>query len=1032
MQLHVQGFRKWWRTLQKVEIVVELYNTEITITRRDNRYLNRNKVIHVPLENITKLNIKSSGFSSELHINYTGTSFLVLKGYNSEQLKQFKAQFIQLLLKLVASSERWKRFQTSLEQRNNHNVYLSSTQWQPIAELHQLITRFSKLGITSEHFTNEIPNEISNETFNEIHRKVFIQAQTLSSADVSELGRKLHNQSVVPRLLAKYKTFFDTIEKLPLTENQRIACVTNDDHNLVIAGAGTGKTATLIGKAGFLVEANIAKAQNVLLLAFGNKAAVEMNERIQERIPTLANSFKASTFHALGNRIIANNHGNKKTVTAFSDKPYLFTQFINTCLEQLAQSDNSYKALLVNYLSSLSTPAKSALNFDNIESYHAFLSSCQLVTLKGEWVKSVGELRIANYLTLNGIDYQYDVNYAPITKDDTKHVAKNITKQTYKPNFFLPSSNVYIEYLSLNEQLETAPFVDQKSYLENIEYKRNLHQTNGTTLIELFAYQLMNGTLQQHLQQALNKHSVTLAPIELNQLFQQFSQQPAQHVKQKSGSNNNNQWQSLVELLKRFLGLYKEGQYTTENLLASLQEQQGQSVDIERTRVFLALFEPVFLSYQEHLNDTNTVDFSDMISTAIKIIESGQFTHTYNHILVDEFQDISGGRAKLLKALLASKPNIRLFAVGDDWQSIYRFNGADISLFTQFNQSFSPSTAVPLDKTFRFNNKIHNVSSQFVMANPEQLNKNITTHTEIEAPAIRLVDIKQELQPSLLPIKEQKQHAYKTVLHRCLNTFNKSAQQQNKRLSLLIIGRYRKEKVQILKDVDLSKLPFAYLNISYVTAHASKGLEADYVILLEVETGNFPSVKENDELIDLVLPQKESYLYAEERRLFYVALTRAKHFVYILFDSDQASPFVTEINQYGNTLVDNKLATSFTQFHCPSCNSGTLKALQTRYNKTFYTCTLTPACNNTVNACKQCNSPMQPHSKGFKHCLGCGEIELNCSRCGVGTMVGRLENDPDRDTFYSCNRYRRGADDSCNESMSAEAFEIRCGEVKNE
>lgn len=988
MQLAVVGLTKWWHRLRGIDLRVVLDSTQIIISKNGKSHV-------LSLNDIEQFEIQSGWFTDALLLCAENQLPMVLKGYKSTELNGFKQQFIQSLLRLVASSERWQHYQTSIEKLTNRDIYLSSSEWQPIAELYLLVTKFSNLGVNTSQLTNPV------------HRQVFSKAQKLSKQDVSELGRELHNQSVVPVLLVRYKQFFDTVEKLPLTEKQRIACVTNDDHNLVIAGAGTGKTATLIGKAGFLVEAEIAKAKNVLMLAFGNKAAAEMNERIKERIPSVANDFKASTFHALGNEIVANYIGYKKAVTSFAEQPYQFTQFINSTLDTLAENDELYKALLVNYFSSLGTPAKTELDFETIEDYHEFLSSCRLITLKGEWVKSVGELRIANYLTLNGVTYEYEANY----KFDTKSVAR----RQYQPDFYLPDADLYIEYLGLNEKFETAPFVNQQSYLDDLEWKRELHRSKGTKMAELYSYQLMQGKLPKCLEQVLSDNLVTVEPIPLEEIFAQLK------------AENETQWLGFIELIQRFLGLFKEGGYSVEEILASITPEQ---CDIERTQAFLAVFEPILYSYQEHLNETDTVDFSDMIALAVEIVESGKYFHSYTHILVDEFQDISGGRAKLLKALLASKPNMRLFAVGDDWQSIYRFTGADLALFTEFNKSFSPSTAVPLDKTFRFNNKIHNVSSQFVMANPGQFKKEITTHTQIDVPALRLVDITQDLKPSHLSMKDQKQQAYQHALLRSLNTFNKSAQRKNKRLSVLIIGRFRKENMQMLTGFDVDKLSYTFLDINYVTAHASKGLEADYVVVLGVEEGSFPSSRENDELIDLVLPQKESYLYAEERRLFYVALTRAKHFIYLLFDSDQGSPFLTEIKKYGNKLVDSRLAKSFAKWQCPSCKSGTLKALKTRFDKTFYVCSLEPACDAKISACKHCNSPMQTNVKGFRFCLGCSEVEIGCLRCGIGTMVARLENDPNRETFYGCNRFRRGADDSCGENIKEEAFNKRYSEAK--
>jgi len=984
LQLEVNRLTRFWHRLAGKKQQVVLDTTHIKI-------LHNGRLFELPLAKLNQLEHQSGWLSHRITLATDEVPSLTLNGYSSENLQAFSQQVISALLALMASSERWQYFEKSLIQRENKEHYLSSAEWRPIAELYQLSIQFLSLGIDLHRIDEAM------------HRKVLIRAQKLTAADVSELGRQLHNQQVVPVLLEKYAEFFDTIEKRPLTDNQRLACVTNDDHNLVVAGAGTGKTATLVGKAGFLVEANIAKASNVLLLAFGNKAAAEMNERIRTRIPTIGEDFTASTFHGLGNEILANHFGFKKAVNPFTEQQYQFSQFLNQTLDKLAAEDESYKALLVNYFASLGTPAKTELDFETIDDYHEFLSSCRLITLKGEWVKSVGELRIANYLTLNGVDYQYEADY--------QHSTRSVARRQYQPDFYLPGADLYIEYLGINESNETAPFVDQQSYLEDLAWKRELHSTKQTRMAELYSYQLSNGELQSELAKVLDEYQVERKTIPLEVIFDELRQQ------------NEHQWQGFIELIKRFLGLFKEGAHSIETLI---QKAAADRCDIERTGAFLSLFEPIYKAYQQELTNTETLDFSDMISNAVEVIEAGKFFHSYTHILVDEFQDISVGRAKLLQALLASKPNMRLFAVGDDWQSIYRFNGADIELFTQFNQTFTPSTAVPLDKTFRFNDKLHTVSSRFVSANPGQLQKQISTHTEVDSPALKLVDIK-----NLLPLvagnsaREQKEQAYLKALNRSLSTFNRSAAKVGKSVSVLIIGRFRQENMRVLTGINFNSLNYPNLEISYVTAHGSKGLEADYVVLFGVDEGSFPSSRENDELIDLVLPNKESYLYAEERRLFYVALTRAKQFIYVLFDSDQTSPFLTEINRYGGGLVDSKLANSFAKWPCPKCQSGTLRTLESRYKKTFYKCSHEPACDTFLKSCKHCNAPLQEHVQGFKFCMGCGEVELGCLRCGTGTMVARCENDPNRETFYGCNRFRRGADDSCGENIRVEEYEKR-------
>ena len=985
MQLTTHPVIKWWNQLWKKKQVVDLSSTSLKVNQSQS-------AIEIPLDTLVNLSIEKGMFFYRLIVESEGNDVVILKGYRKSELMNFTQKTTDSLLLLVASSDRWQSYQQSLETLNAKGCYLSSYEWQPIAVVYQLVCKLQKLGISVDQLASPL------------HKKVFDQAKLLSAESISELGRGMHNQQVAPLLVNKYKVFFDEIEKNPLTDKQRMACVTNDDHNLVIAGAGTGKTATLVSKAGYLVESGIAKPENILMLAFGNKAAAEMNDRIKDRIPFISQSLKASTFHALGNEVIAKHYGFKRSVTPFTEQPSLFSQFIDDALNERAENDSQFKFNLVHYFSSLSTPGKSALDFKSIEEYNEFLSSCRLITLNNEWVKSVGELRIANYLALNGIKYEYEANY--------KFNTRSVERRQYQPDFYLPDADLYIEYFGLDEYNNTAPYIDNDEYLASLEWKRELHASKETNMLELYTYQLKRGQLQSSLKAALTDYEVISTPVEIDALFKQLKEK------------NESQWQGFIDLLQRFLGLYKEGQYDTTMVRNKL---SGSGYDIERTEAFLSIFESILSVYQEHLVNTDCIDFSDMIAEATDIIEKGFFYHNYTHILVDEFQDISGGRAKLLKTLLASKTNIRLFAVGDDWQSIYRFNGADLALFTEFAQTFTPATAVQLDKTFRFNEKIHAVSSQFVMANPAQIKKQIVTHIHTNAPAVRLVDIKKDMRnlKSIINVKERKNQAYMVSLRRALATLNRSADKKGKVASVLIIGRFRQENTPQLKGIDISQLPYSYLNISFVTAHASKGLEADYVVLFGIDTGSFPSTRENDELIDIVLPNKEHFIHGEERRLFYVALTRAKHFVYVLFDGDKSSPFLSEMAKFGLQYVDNKLAPQLAKWSCRQCKTGELRPFTTKYNKTLYKCSFAPACGTLVNSCKHCNSPLEVNVKGFRRCRGCGEIEIGCLRCGIGTMVARCENDSNRETFYGCNRFRRGVDDSCRENITAAAYQQR-------
>ncbi|MGV2989368.1 UvrD-helicase domain-containing protein [Vibrio sp. E150_011] len=328
-------------------------NQSIVLSSTSIRLENASQNLELPLDSLVNISIEKGLFFHRLVIETEDNGVVVLKGYRQSDLMDFTQKTIDSLLLLIASSDRWLAYQDSLAKLHARSCYLSSYEWRPIALVYQLVCKLQNLGISPDQLTSPL------------HRSVYEEAKSLSSESVSELGRNLHNEQVTPLLVSKYKRFFDEVEKNPLTDKQRIACVTNDDHNLVIAGAGTGKTATLVGKAGYLIQANIAKAENILMLAFGNKAAAEMNERIKDRIPANADHLKASTFHALGNDILARHHGFKRSITSFTEQPHQFTKFIDETLSDMAEHDPLFKSALVNYFSSLSTPGKSDLKIND-------------------------------------------------------------------------------------------------------------------------------------------------------------------------------------------------------------------------------------------------------------------------------------------------------------------------------------------------------------------------------------------------------------------------------------------------------------------------------------------------------------------------------------------------------------------------------------------------------------------------------------------------------------------------------------------
>ncbi|HEC2107461.1 TPA: DNA helicase IV [Klebsiella oxytoca] len=280
------------------------------------------------------------------------------------------------------------------------------------------------------------------------------------------------------------------------------------------------------------------------------------------------------------------------------------------------------------------------------------------------------------------------------------------------------------------------------------------------------------------------------------------------------------------------------------------------------------LMAPLLKAWKTALKDENAVDFSGLIHQAINILDKGRFVSPWKHILVDEFQDISPQRASLLAALRRQNTQTTLFAVGDDWQAIYRFSGAQLSLTTAFNHYFGEGDCCALDTTYRFNSRIGEVANGFIQKNPHQLTKPLNSLIAGDKKAVTL-------------LAEDK-------LDDLLDKMSGYVKREQR---ILLLARYHHLKPAALEK---AATRWPHLQLDFMTIHASKGQQADYVIILGLQDGDdaFPASARESIMEQALLPQPEDFADAEERRLLYVALTRARLRVWLLFNKEQPSPFV--------------------------------------------------------------------------------------------------------------------------------------------
>ena len=540
-----------------------------------------------------------------------------------------------------------------------------------------------------------------------------------------------YNQAVMNKQKQNYKTLFDSLETHPLTEKQRDACIVANDANLVLAGAGCGKTSVMLGRCAYLLESQQATADTILILAFAKDAAQEMKTRLKERLPNARITVK--TFHALALDIIKQVETNKPQIS------------------KLASSDNAKQQFFKQSITTLLLDADfNALFSEYCYAYVAWLGK-------------------------------------------------------------LPSEK--------HEQ-EVARLLAGKG-----GYKKLLSQ-----LVEL--------TMQY-------KNTRTVR---------------------------------------------------TEKRLNALPDADFTALTHELVVILLE-------HYQTHLAENNEIDFDEMIIKANDYVSNGQFSSPWLHILVDEFQDISQARANLVRQLQTQHDDSKLFCVGDDWQAIYQFAGSDIAVTTRFSDYFGITSTLPLDTTFRFNDQISTVASDFVMANPEQMNKQITTYSKAKKACVQV----NYYQVSDNKRSDNKQNDAATLLlEKKLKQIAASVKGEGKKKSVLLLARFN---FQLPDNKTLTVLSTQYpqLAIKAMTVHSSKGQEADNVVVLAMEAGEhgFPCHKSRHPFAMILQPDVSGFPDAEERRLFYVALTRARQQVYLLCNKSNPSSFVEELvaGDYAVTVV---------------------------------------------------------------------------------------------------------------------------------
>lgn len=730
----------------------------------------------------------------------------------------------------------------------------------------------------------------------------------------AETLRADYNQRFLDEELKRHSEFFDTVipgKKLDL--QQRTAIVTDEDNNLVIAGAGTGKTTTILGKVHYVVDRYAAAPQEILLISFTNKSASDLASQMR------IGGIEVKTFHKFGKDVIAEVEGRPPSIIDEDQFQPLLTRFFKELLQ-----DRGYLGQVIEFFTDSLKRPKSPFEFQNQGEYIQYLKDQNFrtykqkqidirgrTTYKMEVVKSVEECRIANFLYFNSVDYEYEFPY--------EFDKPNAEYRTYKPDFTIVQNGktVYLEHLGITRNGNVPSFFVREGetyqaaktrYWDKIRWARETHKSHDTQLIETFSYEMSEGVLFKNLAEELREAGVILHPKSPEEIWKIIRESAEDEV------------DGFLTLLKTFITLMKSNNYSIADV-AKRNAQTQDPFEKARNTLLIAIIEPIFERYQKHLAERREIDFSDMINRAAQYIAEGKYANRYRYVIIDEFQDISIGRYQLVRAIRARNPDCKLFCVGDDWQSIYRFTGSDIALFREFEKFFGYTVKSKIETTYRFHEPLIKLSSDFILRNPNQerkILKGVPAGSGVTD--YKIVYSFSEDQDDTLALKQ----VFDDVIVTIPNLENKQ---------ICVLGRYsfdidRIKNPRGLFKIDQGNGVICYdaltqngarktIEAQYLTVHKAKGLEADIVVVMNCNSGKhgFPSEMSDDPALNLLLSKADQFENGEERRLFYVAMTRAKEKVYFIADSSYKSKFIAELEvETGSAMVKK----------CPRCKTADL------------------------------------------------------------------------------------------------------------
>ena len=536
---------------------------------------------------------------------------------------------------------------------------------------------------------------------------------------------------------------------------QQEAIESESKSSLIIAGAGSGKTTTIIYRIIYLLAKNETIPNNLLILVFNKNVAQQIRDRLinisknikcsnlKKKIYDLATGKDKKTVHtynSFGYQVINKKQKelNAKFYKINQELSYKNTNDLLPILKKLFD-DKKITKLLLNYFIHKNEIKDIFVQIKNLKEYNDYIRPDKK-TLLGEKVKSFEELEIANYLFLKGIKYKYEDIYKK-TKGDVP----------YNPDFHIYGKteekkyDLYLEHFALNKN-NKAPtyFKNPNEYVDNYYKKKERMKKDGEDLICTYSYQFTDQSIFDHIDSELKKRKINYSDTDIQEALKKLI----------NPKNKTYKCHKVLELLGKATSLFKIKELSMKKLIEehsckaiNLNEKTTSKIAnlvfsilnffLETTsyikgydnelKAFIEIFQKFYNEYQKELKKTNTIDFDDQIIKCKNILRKESKTN-FNHVIVDEFQDISEPKADIIQSLQNNNKNLKLFFVGDDWQSINGFAGSNYKIMSKsekFYKYFGSAKKFHIKYTYRFNDKVCKITKKFIEKNEDLIKKNL-------------------------------------------------------------------------------------------------------------------------------------------------------------------------------------------------------------------------------------------------------------------------------------------------------------------